>query len=63
MSQWMKHYFYAKNFALVAEDEKGQGMVEYAFIVVGIAAVAVAVVAALDTQLTAFLNGISFDGS
>ena len=60
MSQWMKYYFYAKNFALVTRDEEGQGMVEYAMIVVAIAAVAVAVVAALDTQLTTFLNGISF---
>lgn len=63
MSQWMKYYFYAKNFALAAKDEEGQGMVEYAMIVVAIAAVAVAVVAALDTQLTAFINSISFDGS
>jgi len=63
MSQWMKYYFYAKNFALVAEDEEGQGMVEYAMIVVAVAGVAVAVVAALDTQLTDFINGISFDGS
>jgi len=61
MSQWMQLYFYVKNFAVVAEDEEGQGMVEYAIIVVAIAAVAVAAVAALGDQITAFMGGLSFE--
>jgi len=57
----MQLYFYVKNFAVVAEDEEGQGMVEYAIIVVAIAAVAVAAVAALGDQITAFMGGLSFE--
>jgi len=60
MSQWMKYYFYVKNLAVVAEDEEGQGMVEYAIIVVAIAVVAAAAVILLGDQITAFLNGIDF---
>lgn len=41
--------------------KKGQGMVEYALIVGGIAVIVVIVVALFRTQITTFVTGI-FDG-
>ena len=46
MSQWMKYYFYVKNFAVVAQDEEGQGLAEYGLIIALVAVVAIAGVTA-----------------
>jgi pilus assembly protein Flp/PilA len=59
MSQWMKSYFYVKNFAVIANEEEGQGLAEYGLIIALIAVVAIAGVSAFGDDITAFLTGLS----
>ena len=58
MSQWMKYYFYVKNFALVAKNEEGQGLAEYGLIIALVAVVAITGVTAFGDDISAFLNGL-----
>lgn len=48
-----------KNLKSVTKDEKGQGMVEYALIIGGIAIVVMAIFATLSGSLTAAFQAIS----
>ncbi len=59
-SSLLYKYLYVKNLFTIAKDEEGQGMVEYAIIVVAIAAVALTAVAALGDQITSFMSSIDF---
>lgn len=56
MSQWMKHYFYVKNFVTVAENEEGQSLAEYGLILALIAVVCIAAVTALGTEISDYLE-------
>jgi len=58
MSQWMKYYFYVKNFAVVAQDEEGQGLAEYGLIIALVAVVAIAGVTAFGGDISTFLTGL-----
>ncbi|MBI3958868.1 MAG: Flp family type IVb pilin [Chloroflexi bacterium] len=55
----MKYYFYVKNFALVANEEEGQGLAEYGLIIALVAVIAIAGVTAFGTDISAFLTGLS----
>ncbi len=59
MSQWMKYYFYVKNFAVVAEDEEGQGLAEYGIIIALVAVFAIVALTAFGTQIAATLGALT----